>query len=128
MKVVEVRFDLKNPNAKPKVDYFDVTKETETHYYASSNSQFDYSKGRYAGRRFLKGTLNESLYGGMLNYYYRFTTESTDYIEIEHSEQMHKAMVKLQQITVRDLKCYSDRLNAIYDYHMRNDRDGEPHA
>ena len=128
MKVVEVRFDLKNPNAKPKVDYFTVTKETDTHYYAQSDSQYDYSNERYVGRRFLKGTLLEALYGGMLNYYYRFTTDSTDYIEIEHSEIMHKAMTKLQQVIARDLKYYSNQLNAIYDYHIRNNRDGESHA
>lgn len=125
MQVVEVRFDLKNSNAKPIIEYFDITKETRTHLYASSSSKWDWKNGRYAGRRFLKGTLNEAIYGGMLNYYYRFTTEETDYIKIEHSDQMHKAMTKLQQVIARDLKYYSNQLEAIYDYHIRNDRSGE---
>ena len=100
MKLVEVRFDLENSNEKVIFDYYEIINETEKYYFCEI-----YEK---TYKKFLKGTLNTALYGGKLNYYYRFVTNDSDYKIIETSKEMNKAVTQV-----------FDKLNHKLDYYKK---------
>lgn len=102
MKIVEIRIDLENCNEKIIFDYFNISKETEKYYIA------EVDEWNRKTRRFPKVNLNEVLYSGKINLYYRFVTDIEDYWAIENS-----------LLAKRAVDAIYDRHKYILDYWQR---------
>ncbi|WP_143314532.1 hypothetical protein [Clostridium sp. HBUAS56017] len=113
MKAVEVKFDLNNPNQKPIIEIYEITKETERYLHAKADEFWKY------GRRFFKPNMNEAKYNGKLEYSYRFTTNEEDYETIYKSKEMKKAIREIKNILQGDLDCYQWRLNGVVAYYNK---------
>ena len=114
MKVIEITIDLTNPNQKPDIRYWEVTKETEN--YLHSKAKYDWEHGR----RFYKKSLDQIHYPKKLVYTYQFLIKLEDYREIDKSEKMEKAMYELKKKIDEDLNYYQAHTKGIFDYYLKN--------
>ena len=113
--VVEITIDLTNPNSKPRIEAFEITKTGERNIYCKGISGGD------AGRRFFIPNMNEVKYRGFLKYTYRYQTEETDYATIVESKETADAIKDILKSLTGDLKFYRRRLEKAADYYGRND-------
>lgn len=112
--IVEITMDLTNPNCKPRIETFDVTKITEKRIYG---------KGGPWGnvvRIFYIPNMNEVKYRSFLKYTYRYQTEETDYRKIMESRETEEALKGIIEYLTGDLKCYQRRLDGHTEYCRRN--------
>jgi hypothetical protein len=105
--IVEITMDLTNPNCKPRIEAFEITKITEKNIYCE-------------GRRFYIPNMNEVKYRGFLKYTYRYQTEETDYRKIMESGETEEALKGIMKYLTGDLKCYQRRLDGHIEYCRRN--------
>ena len=110
--VVEITIDLLNPNCKPMIETFGITKVGEKNIYCKGGPWGE------TGRRFFIPNMNEVKYRGHLKYTYRYQTERTDYREIEESEETSHAINEIVKYLGSDLKCYQKRLEATEEYYQ----------
>ncbi|MRY42734.1 MULTISPECIES: hypothetical protein [Bacteria] len=114
MRVVEIIIDLENPNGKPNFNFYDVTNETENYLHSKAKEFWDH------GRRFWKKGLEEIRHPKKLIWTYAFKTDIEDYLEIEKSKEMKKAMWELNQVIKREMDYYQRHVKCIFDYYDRN--------
>lgn len=114
MRVVEITIDLENPNGKPNFNFYDVTNETENYLHSKAKEFWDH------GRRFWKKGLEEIRHPKKLIWTYAFSTDIKDYLEIEKSEKMQKAMFLLKSRIEPELDYYQRHTKCIFDYYKRN--------
>jgi hypothetical protein len=114
VKVVEIIIDLDNPNGKPSFNFYDITKETEK--YLHSKRKYDWE----CVRRFYKKSLDTVHFPKKLVYTYQFKTEIEDYLEIEKSEAMKKAMFHLKNRIKQELDYYQRHFECIFNYYDNN--------
>jgi hypothetical protein len=114
MKVIEITIDLTNPNAKPSFNFYDVTKETENYLHCKAEWNLEH------GRRFYKQSLNSVHYPKKLIYTYQLTTNIDDYLAIEKSAELQKAMRELKQAITRELDYYQEHFKHVFNYYDKN--------
>lgn len=114
--VVEITIDLMNPNCKPRIEAFEITKVGEMNIYCEGNSVWDH------GRRFYIPNMNIVKYRSFLKYTYRYQTEETDYAKIVESEKTADAIKLITGSLTSDLKCYQSRLEGNVKYYQQAER------
>lgn len=114
MKVVEIIIDLNNPNQKPSIDFYNITKETEK--YLHSKAEYDWEHGR----RFYKNSLDIVHFPKKLVFTYAFKTNLEHIVEIEKSQILQKAIEKLKAKTEQELNYYCRHAKGIFDYYYKN--------
>lgn len=107
--IVEITIDLTNPNCKPRIETWGITKIGERNIYCKSGD---------VGRRFFIPNMNEVKYRGFLNYTYRYQTEETDYREIVESEETSGAINEIVKFLESDLRRYQKNLEAAEEYYQ----------
>lgn len=112
--IVEITMDLTNPNCKPRIETFEVTKRIGKNIYCKGGPFGD------TGRRFHIPNMNEAKYRGFLKYTYRYQTEETDYRKITESRETEDALKRIMKSLAEDLKCYQYRLEGHMEYCRRN--------
>jgi hypothetical protein len=110
MNIVEITIDLNNPNQKPVVEVFKVTKEIKEAYAAESNDG-------ETGRRFSFSYFGHVSYQKPLMYSYRYKTEENDYEKIYDSEETMSAMLDLQHKLQEEIDYYQKQINGIMSYY-----------
>ena len=112
--IVEITMDLTNPNCKPRIEAFEITKTGEKNIYCKGGPWGN------TGRRFYIPNMNEVKYRGFLKYTYRYQTEETDYGKIMESGETEEALKGIMEYLTGDLKCYQRRLDGHTEYCRRN--------
>jgi hypothetical protein len=113
VKVVEIIFNLTNPNEKPYIESWEVSKETERYYYCKA-------KGSYSsGRRFFKPSMEKGLYHRLLQYKYATVTD-LDVEEFLNTEEAKNIILNLYNYLNGEIKYYTKVLNGIKSYYAKN--------
>ena len=112
--IVEITIDLTNPNCKPRIEAFEITKIGEMYIYCKGNTALE------TGRRFFIPNMNEVKYRGFLKYTYRYRTEETDYRRIMESRETADAVKRIVRSLTDNLKCYQRMLDGNIEYCRRN--------
>ena len=115
-KVVEITIDLTNPNCKPRIETFEITKVGEMNIYCKGNGVWEH------GRRFYIPNMNAVYYRGFLKYTYRYQTEETDYVQIVESPKTADAIKLITGYLTSDLACYQSRLDGNLKYYQQAGR------
>lgn len=114
--VVEITIDLTNPNCKPRIEAFEITKVGEMNIYCKGNGVWEH------GRRFYIPNMNAVNYRGSLKYTYRYQTEETDYVQIVESPKTADAIKLITGYLTSDLECYQRRLDGNLKYYQQAER------
>lgn len=119
MKVIEITIDLTNPNGKPSFNFYKVSKETENYLHCKAEWGWE------RGRRFYKPSLDKVHYPKKLVYTYQFKTDINDYLVIEKSKELKKAIRELKQVIERELDYYQRHFECVFNYYDRNYVEGQ---
>jgi hypothetical protein len=106
-------FNLTNPNEKPSIESWEVTKETERYYYCKA-------KGCYSsGRRFFKQNMEEIKYHRLLQYKYTTLTGLSEH-DFLNTEESKDIMRNLYNYLSSELNYYNKVLDGIKGYYDSN--------
>jgi len=113
MRVIEFKFNLTNPNQKPYIESWEVSKESERYYHCKP-------KGVYTGgRRFFKPNMEQVKYHRLLQYTYFCVTDMSDE-EFLNTYTAKDIIRKIYNYLNSDLKYYNQVLNGIKNYYDSN--------